>query len=112
MARTTKPLTDKELKAAKAKSKEYKLFDGGGLYLSITPKGHKWWRLKYRFDSKEKRISLGVYPIITLSEARQKREKLKKLIASNIDPSQERKEKKEVIKQDQAKVQNTFYYVS
>ena len=49
MARMVKPLTDKEIKAAKPKEKEYKLFDGGGLYLSITAKGKKWWRLKYSF---------------------------------------------------------------
>jgi len=46
MARLTKPLTDKEIKAAKPKEREYKLFDGGGLYLTVTPKNQKWWRLK------------------------------------------------------------------
>ena len=69
MARMVRPLTDKEIKAAKPKEKEYKLFDGGGLYLSITAKGKKWWRLKYNFDGKEKRISLGVYPLVTLYNA-------------------------------------------
>lgn len=112
MARTTKPLTDKEIKAAKPKEKEYKLFDGGGLYLSITPKGQKWWRLKYRFEGKEKRLSVGVYPHISLQEARKRREELKEQIAKKIDPSVERKEKKIIIKQKETKKENTFYNVS
>ena len=112
MARTTKPLTDKEIKACKPKAKEYKLFDGGGLYLSITPKGQKWWRLKYRFNGKECRISLGVYPLTTLADARSEREKLKKLIKEGINPSQTRKEEKEATKQDEIKKENTFYNVS
>ena len=76
MAKATTQLTDKEIRAAKPKAKEYKLFDGGGLYLSVTPKGKKWWRLKYRFEGKEKRISLGVYPTVTLKAARLQREEL------------------------------------
>ncbi len=111
MPRTTKALTNIEIKTAKAKTKEYKLFDGGGLYISITPKGHKWWRLKYRYDSKEKRISLGVYPIITLSVARQQREKLKKLIASGIDPSQERKEKKRKKSSNKMKLKHRIHSI-
>jgi len=112
MARITKPLTDKEIKASTPKNKEYKLFDGNGLYLSVTPKGKKWWRLKYMFNNKEKRLSLGVYPTITLSKARKKREELKTLIANGIDPSQDRKDKKEAINQKQIKKENTFYNVS
>lgn len=112
MARTTKPLTDKEIKAAKPKAKEYKLFDGGGLYLSITPKGQKWWRLKYRFNDKEKRVSLGVYPQTSLLEARQQRETLKEQIRKGIDPSQDRKDQKEAIKQDEVKKETSFYNVS
>ncbi|BAF73348.1 tyrosine-type recombinase/integrase [Sulfurovum sp. NBC37-1] len=108
MARITNPLTDKEIKAAKPKEKEYKLFDGGGLYLSITPKGQKWWRLKYRFDGKEKRISLGVYPNTSLQDARQQREDFKTQIAKGIDPSRERKEKKEAVKAEVFKSRNTF----
>lgn len=60
MARLTTPLTAKEIQSAKPKDKEYKLFDGGGLYLAVTPKGGKWWRLKYRFNNKEQRLALGV----------------------------------------------------
>lgn len=112
MARITKPLTDTEIKAAKAKAKEYKLFDGGGLYLSVTPKSKKWWRLKYLIDGKEKRLSLGVYPDTSLQDARRKREELRTLIAKGIDPALKRKEKKEEIKAEEIKSQNTFRNVS
>lgn len=112
MARITKPLTDKEIKAANPKQKEFKLFDGGGLYLSITPKNQKWWRLKYLLNGKEKRISLGVYPTISLQDARKQREEFKTLIAKGIDPSIERKEEKEAIKAEEIKSQNTFKNVS
>jgi len=112
MAKATKPLTDKEIRAAKPKEKEYKLFDGGGLYLSITPKGKKWWRLKYRFNGKEKRISLGVYPTVSLTAARSQREELKKQIIAGIDPSEERKAQKEAAKQIEEQNQNTLYHVT
>jgi len=112
MARMVKPLTDKEIKASKPKEKEYKLFDGGGLYLSITSKGKKWWRLKYSFERKEKRISLGVYPLVTLQEARKKREELKYQISQGINPSAERKEEKEAIQEAKTKIQYTFSYLS
>lgn len=112
MARTTKPLSDKEINHAKPREKEYKLFDGGGLYLIVTPKGHKRWRLKYQFNGKEKRIALGVYPILTLSDARLQREKLKKQILEGIDPAQTKKDTKKAIKQDEARKENTFYEIS
>jgi len=94
MPRKVVPLTDKEIKNAKPREKEYKLFDGGGLYLSIEPNGSKGWRLKYLIEGKEKRISLGVYDTVTLSEARGERDRLKKLIRENIDPSTLRKNEK------------------
>jgi len=108
MARQTKPLTVKEINASQPKEKEYKLFDGGGLYLSITAKGQKWWRLKYRFDGKDYLLSLGVYPTVTLQEARKQRVQLKEKIAKGVNPSAERKEKKEVVKIEQARSTNTF----
>jgi len=95
MARLTTPLSDKEIKAAKPKEKTYRLFDGGGLHIEVSPKGRKYWRLKYRFDGKEKRISLGVYPTISLQEARKQREIYKQMIAQGIDPSQERRKMKQ-----------------
>jgi integrase len=79
---------------AKAAEKPYKLYDTDGLFLQVTPKGGKWWRLKYRFDGKEKLLSLGTYPDISLSQARQKRDDAKKLLAIDIDPSENRKKTK------------------
>ena len=79
---------------AKAADKSYKMYDTDGLYLQVTPQGGKWWRLKYRFGGKEKLLSLGTYPDISLSQARQKREDAKKLLAIDIDPSENRKQSK------------------
>jgi len=108
MARITKPLTDKEIKEARPKEKEYKLFDGGGLYLSVTPAGGKWWRLKYRFDGKEKRLSLGTYPHTSLKAARAERDRMKSDIAAGIDPTEVRKEAKQIQKDEAIKIENTF----
>jgi len=80
-------LTHVEIRNAKPKEKIYRLFDGGGLYLEITPSGGTWWRLKYRFNGKEKRLSLGVYPDVSLALARERREEKRKLLAENIDPN-------------------------
>lgn len=112
MARHTKPLTDKEIKVTKAKEKDQKLFDGGGLFLTITIKGKKGWRLKYRHNGKEKLISLGVYPDVSLQEARRKREELKKQIAKGIDPSAERKHKKETLERNELKERYNFKYLA
>ena len=84
------PLTDTAIRAIKPTSKTAKFFDGGGLYLEVAPSGGKWWRLKYRFQGKEKRISLGTYPTIGLKEARERREETKKILANGIDPSAQR----------------------
>jgi len=84
-------LTDIQCRTAKPKDKSYKIFDGGGLYLEVMPRGSKLWRLKYYFLGKEKRISFGAYPLISLSEAREEREKSKKLLHKDIDPSIDRK---------------------
>jgi len=112
MARQTNPLTDKEIKSLKPKEKTYRVFDGGGLHIEVSPKGQKWWRLKYRLDGKEKRISLGVYPSISLSEARKKRELLKEQIAQGIDPSKERKEAKQTRINLDTKNQRTLKAIS
>src|SRR5690242_14198450 len=64
------PLTEIAVRNAKARAKPVRLFDGGGLYLEIAPSGGKWWRFKYRFTEKEKRLSLGVYPEVSLKAAR------------------------------------------
>ena len=84
-------LTDIQLRNARPTGKVQRLWDGGGLYLEVSPKGGKYWRWKYRFNRKEKRISLGVYPTVGLKEARQKRDNARKLLEQGIDPSQHRK---------------------
>ena len=65
-------LTDKAARSAKPGAKAVKLFDGRGLYLEVAPAGGKWWRLKYRYAGKEKRLSLGVYPDVSLRDARER----------------------------------------
>lgn len=94
MPKLTDPLKDLQIKNAKPKDKPYKLSDGGGLYLLVTPAGGKGWRLKYRFQGKEKLLSLGTYPEVGLQEARKQREDHKALLAKEIDPSDQRKSMK------------------
>jgi integrase len=99
------PLTDTAIKAFKPKDKPYKEADGGGLYLEVAPSGGKWWRLKYRFDGKEKRISLGTYPTVGLKDARERRDEAKKLLSNHIDPGEKRKADKveaEAVAKEQA----------
>lgn len=112
MARITVPLTNTEIKSAKPKEKDYKLFDGGGLFLLVTKNGGKRWRLKYRFNNKEKTVALGIYPNISLRDARNLREKYKSLIAKGIDPNEKKKQKKEENNIKEVKKANTFYKVS
>ncbi|ENH6338627.1 integrase arm-type DNA-binding domain-containing protein [Burkholderia vietnamiensis] len=88
------PLTDAEIRKAKPGEKPIRLFDGGGLYLEISTAGGKWWRLKYRFGGKEKRISLGVYPDVGLKDARDRRDEARKLLAKGVDPGEAKKAKK------------------
>jgi hypothetical protein len=78
------PLTEATIKAAKPADKSYKLFDAEGLYLEVAPSGGKWWRLKYRFAGREKRLSLGVYPAVPLLQARKARDDAKRLLADGI----------------------------
>lgn len=85
------PLTDSAVRNAKPGRKAQRLFDGSGLYLEVAPSGGKWWRFKYRFGGKEKRFSFGVYPDVTLKDAREKRDAARKLLANGIDPGEERK---------------------
>ena len=68
------PLTDAKVRAAKPKSKTYRLSDERGMYLEVTPKGGKYWRFKYRVLGREKRLAIGVYPTVSLSEARKSRD--------------------------------------
>lgn len=79
---------------AKPTTKNQKLFDGGGLYLEVSKKGGKLWRLKYRYNGKEKRMALGAYPLISLKEARERREEAKKQLEQGKDPSIEKQQAK------------------
>lgn len=102
MPKRITPLAPLQVSNAKPKKKEYKLTDGGGLYLLVTPSGGKLWRLKYRFGGLEKKLALGAFPEISLSVARKKREEAKGQIAQGVDPSAARKEKKaaEIMEQE------------
>lgn len=89
------PLSDVLIKNAKPGPKAQRLFDGGGLYLEVAPSGGKWWRLKYRHDGKEKRLSLGTYPDTSLKDARERRDQARRDLAAGIDPGVKRKAEKE-----------------
>ena len=88
-------LTDPIIKAAKPKEKPYKLSDGDGLVLLIQPNGSKWWRFRYRYNGKEKLLSFGVYPEVTLKAVRTKQADAKELLKQGIDPSLHRQEQKQ-----------------
>ena len=90
-------LTQLQVKNAKSVDKPLKLFDGGGLFLLVKswdPNSSKYWRLAYRFAGKQKTLALGVYPEVTLSFARDRREKARKLLANGADPGNTKKAKK------------------
>lgn len=91
MAKRIVPLSDRKVKTAKPAEKQYTLFDGQGLFLLVTPSGGKLWRFKYRIDGKPKLISFGIYPDVSLEEAREKRTAARKLVAKGIDPCVERR---------------------
>ena len=84
-------LSDISVRKSKAESKAYKLSDGGGMYLEVMPSGSKYWRLKYRFNGKEKKLALGVYPDVSLALARERMHDARKLLATDTDPSENKK---------------------
>lgn len=94
MSRTTKPLTNTEVKQAKPKEKEYNLADGGGLYLRVHPNGHKSWLFNYSrpFTKKRTNISIGEFPNVSLARAREYRQDFLALLADNTDPKEHRKQ--------------------
>ena len=101
------PLNDRQIKNAKPAEtgKKTKLFDGGGLYLEVTPAGGKVFRLKYRIDGKEKTFTIGKYPTVSLVEARQAAENARRLLVSGQDPSEAKQQEK---RERQAAALNTF----
>ena len=102
-------LTNLEIKRAQPKEKAYSLSDGLGLALLIEPNGSKGWRFRYRFDNKARLMSFGSYPLVSLSEAREMRDKSRKLVISGVDPMAERRTQKAL--REQAKAM-TFEVVS
>ncbi|MCR6652678.1 MAG: Arm DNA-binding domain-containing protein [Cellvibrionaceae bacterium] len=87
-------LTEAAIRQAKPKDKPYRLVDGGGMYLEVSSAGSKYWRLKYRYAGKEKRLALGVYPTITLATAREKARVAKAELAEGNDPGELKKQAK------------------
>ena len=104
-----KSLSDAQARNAKPDTKPYKIADGDGLFLLIMPTGSKYWRLKYFFAGKEKTLALGVYPEVTLADARERRTQAKRVLAAGNDPGQTKKEAKLLLLQ---KHQNTFEVVA
>jgi integrase len=92
------PLTDTCIRNAKTKSKPYKLSDGGGMYLLVKPDGARYWRFDYRFAGKRRTLALGIYPIVSLSNARSRREDARALLAKDIDPGVAKKATKRIAK--------------
>ncbi|MDT8637179.1 tyrosine-type recombinase/integrase [Escherichia coli] len=102
-------LNARQVDAAKPREKAYKLADGAGLYLEVVPSGSRYWRMKYRFNGKEKRMAFGAYPAVSLAQARALRDDAKKKLAEGIDPSLAKKEEKLV---RDVQLNNTFQAVA
>jgi integrase len=102
-------LTDTAIRKARSQSKPVRMFDGAGLYLEIAPTGGKYWRLKYRVAGKEKRLAIGVYPEVSLKEARAKCDEARRMLRDGIDPGAEKQARKRQAKLD---VINSFETVA
>ncbi len=102
-------LTDVGVRNAKPRERIYKLGDERGLYLQVEPRGSKLWRLKYRFAEKEKKLALGVYPDVTLAQARERQLEARRLLANGIDPGEYKKQAKRAARVAAA---NTFESVA
>lgn len=102
-------LTDTLVRKAKPREKDYKLFDGGRLFLLVTTKGSKYWRYKYEFAGKEKTLALGVYPDVSLAEAREARDNARKQLKSEVDPNTVKKLSKKKLK---SAVENSFQIIT
>ena len=95
-------LSDMTVRQAKGRERAYKLADGGGLFLLVNPNASKYWRLKYRLHGKEKLLALGVYPGVTMAEARSEANKAKAFLRQGIDPLNRRRQEK------LSNIKNTF----
>jgi len=92
------PLTNIATRKALPREKLYRLTDGEGMYLDVAPNGSKYWRLKYRFAGKEKRLALGIYPYVSLADARERRYEARKALASGFDPGAVKKAEKRAVR--------------
>ena len=102
------PLTDLEIRKAKHSDKPYRMSDEKGLFLLVHPNGSKYWRQKYRFGGKEKLLAFGVYPEVSLTEARERRDAARKLLANGADPGEVKKAQKA---DDKLRAENPFEIV-
>ena len=112
MAKKVLPLTDVAVKNAKPGPKPFKLSDGGGLFLEVLPTGGKSWRMKYRINGQEKRMVFGLWPDVSLKQARQRRDEARSLVAQGIDPGEKRKQDRAAAKVQAAEDANTFEVVA
>ncbi|NMV42056.1 tyrosine-type recombinase/integrase [Ralstonia insidiosa] len=103
------PLTDVAVRNATPRDKPYRLADAAGMYLEVMPNGSKYWRLKYRFAGKEKRLAIGIYPSVSISDARRKRDEARLKLADGIDPAETKKAEKRAQRQS---VANSFQAVA
>jgi len=94
MSKTIPPLSEPQVDNVPPGEKPFRLFDGGGLFLLVQPNGKRLWRFKYRFCGREKLISFGSYPDVSLSDARLQRNEARLLLGKGIDPSADRKDKR------------------
>ncbi|MCX5827488.1 MAG: integrase arm-type DNA-binding domain-containing protein [Deltaproteobacteria bacterium] len=108
MPKRITPLSEIKVRTAKPKEAEYKIFDGGGLFILVTPSGGKLWYFKYRYDKTEKKIAFGPYPEISLADARQRRDEARKQVANGIDPGAVRK----AMKQAETEETETFEVIA
>ena len=88
------PLTQTLVVNAQPRKKMYRLFDGSGLYLEVTPQGGKWWRIKYYIGGRDQRLSLGTFPVVSLKQARRRCLEIRTQLQSGLDPAELRKEGK------------------
>lgn len=106
--RKVSPLTDTEIRNVKPKEKKYSISDGNGLQLTITPDGRKFWEIRYTIDGKAKQTTAGIYPAVSLKDARAKRDELKSKVSKGTDPIREKKELKLIKQAEEQDSQNTF----
>lgn len=109
MPKRIQPLTELKVKNAKPQATEYKLSDGLGLHLLVTPSGGKLWRFQYRYAGKQKKLAMGAYPAVSLLEARKRRDDAREALERGVDPGAEKQAQKKAV---QARAENTFKAVA